>query len=92
MRGEDATLGEARREVTIVNQRGLHARASAKFVAAVAAMNGCQVASCESWTRPSPSFCASAPSCGSLGSVLPLSSSQGVWMGCAAATAPRARW
>jgi phosphocarrier protein len=36
-------LGEARREVTIVNKRGLHARASAKFVTAVAAMNGCQV-------------------------------------------------
>jgi phosphocarrier protein HPr len=36
-------LGEARREVTIVNKRGLHARASAKFVAAVAAMEGCEV-------------------------------------------------
>jgi len=36
-------LGELRREVTIVNKRGLHARASAKFVAAVAAMDGCQV-------------------------------------------------
>jgi phosphocarrier protein HPr len=36
-------LGEASREVTIVNKRGLHARASAKFVAAVAAMDGCQV-------------------------------------------------
>ncbi|HYD25762.1 MAG TPA: HPr family phosphocarrier protein [Croceibacterium sp.] len=35
--------GEARREVTIVNKRGLHARASAKFVAAVAAMTACQV-------------------------------------------------
>jgi phosphocarrier protein HPr len=34
---------EARREVTIVNKRGLHARASAKFVAAVAAMEGCEV-------------------------------------------------
>lgn len=33
----------ARREVTIVNKRGLHARASAKLVAAVAAMDGCQV-------------------------------------------------
>ena len=43
MRGGDAALGEARREVTIVNQRGLHARASAKFVAAVAAMDGCRV-------------------------------------------------
>jgi phosphocarrier protein len=36
-------LGEARQEVTIVNKRGLHARASAKFVAAVAGMDGCQV-------------------------------------------------
>jgi len=36
-------LGEACREVTIVNKRGLHARASAKFVAAVAAMEGCEV-------------------------------------------------
>ena len=36
-------MGEASREVTIVNKRGLHARASAKFVAAVAAMDGCQV-------------------------------------------------
>jgi phosphocarrier protein HPr len=36
-------LGEARREVTIVNKRGLHARASAKFVAAVAGMGGCEV-------------------------------------------------
>jgi phosphocarrier protein len=36
-------LGEARREVTIVNKRGLHARASAKFVTTVAARNGCQV-------------------------------------------------
>jgi phosphocarrier protein HPr len=36
-------LGEARREVTIVNKRGLHARASAKFVTAVAAMDGCEV-------------------------------------------------
>ena len=36
-------MGEARREVTIVNKRGLHARASAKFVAAVAAMDGCDV-------------------------------------------------
>jgi phosphocarrier protein HPr len=36
-------LGEARREVVIVNKRGLHARASAKFVTAVAAMDGCQV-------------------------------------------------
>ena len=36
-------MGEASREVTIVNKRGLHARASAKFVAAVAAMAGCEV-------------------------------------------------
>ena len=36
-------MGEASREVTIVNKRGLHARASAKFVAAVAAMQGCAV-------------------------------------------------
>lgn len=36
-------MGEARQEVTIVNKRGLHARASAKFVAAVAGMDGCQV-------------------------------------------------
>ena len=36
-------MGEARREVVIVNKRGLHARASAKFVAAVAAMDGCEV-------------------------------------------------
>lgn len=41
--GGEAALGEARREVTIVNQRGLHARASAKFVAAVSAMGGCKV-------------------------------------------------
>ena len=34
---------EARREVTIVNKRGLHARASAKFVTAVATMEGCEV-------------------------------------------------
>jgi phosphocarrier protein len=31
-------VGEARREITIVNRRGLHARASAKFVGAVAAL------------------------------------------------------
>ena len=36
-------MGEARREVVIVNKRGLHARASAKFVTAVAAMDGCEV-------------------------------------------------
>jgi phosphocarrier protein HPr len=34
---------EVSRQVTIVNKRGLHARASAKFVGAVAAMDGCQV-------------------------------------------------
>lgn len=32
-------MSELRREVTIVNQRGLHARASAKFVGAVAALS-----------------------------------------------------
>jgi len=31
-------VGEARQSITIVNQRGLHARASAKFVGAVAAL------------------------------------------------------
>ena len=31
-------MGEARRSITIVNRRGLHARASAKFVGAVAAL------------------------------------------------------
>lgn len=31
-------MSEERRSLTIVNQRGLHARASAKFVAAVAAL------------------------------------------------------
>jgi len=31
-------MGELRKTVTIVNQRGLHARASAKFVGAVAAL------------------------------------------------------
>ena len=31
-------MGEARQHVTIVNRRGLHARASAKFVGAVAAL------------------------------------------------------
>ena len=38
-----AVLGEACRQLTIVNKRGLHARASAKFVGAVAAMDGAQV-------------------------------------------------
>jgi len=36
-------LGKACREVIIVNKRGLHARASAKFVAAVAQMEGSEV-------------------------------------------------
>ncbi len=37
-------MGTARQEVEIVNQRGLHARASAKFVTAVAALpDGLQV-------------------------------------------------
>ncbi len=31
-------MGEARQSIVIVNQRGLHARASAKFVGAVAAL------------------------------------------------------
>jgi len=43
MQGGEAALGEARREVVIVNKRGLHARASAKFVGAVAAMEACRV-------------------------------------------------
>ena len=33
-------MGEERQVVTIVNKRGLHARASAKFVGAVAALEG----------------------------------------------------
>ena len=37
-------MSEARRTIEVVNQRGLHARASAKFVAAVAALpEGTQV-------------------------------------------------
>lgn len=36
-------MDDARCEVRIVNKRGLHARASAKFVAAVAGMEGVQV-------------------------------------------------
>ena len=37
-------MSEVRRTCTIVNQRGLHARASAKFVNAVAALpDGCEV-------------------------------------------------
>lgn len=31
-------MGDARQQVTIVNRRGLHARASAKFVGAVASL------------------------------------------------------
>lgn len=34
---------EARQRVTIVNKRGLHARASAKFVAAVSTMEGTEI-------------------------------------------------
>lgn len=41
--GGEAALREVSRDVTIVNQRGLHARASAKFVGAVAGMEGCRV-------------------------------------------------
>ena len=36
-------MAEAKAEVMIVNKRGLHARASAKFVGAVAAMDGAEV-------------------------------------------------
>ena len=36
-------MAGASRQVVIVNKRGLHARASAKFVAAVAAMHDCKV-------------------------------------------------
>ena len=36
-------MPEARQSVEICNKRGLHARASAKFVNAVAAMDGCTV-------------------------------------------------
>ena len=36
-------MGEASRMVRIINKRGLHARASARFVAAVAEMDGSQV-------------------------------------------------
>jgi len=43
MTARTATSPEVRQEVTIVNKRGLHARASAKFVTAVAAMAGCEV-------------------------------------------------
>jgi len=40
-------VSEARREVLIVNKRGLHARASAKFVGAVAPMEGVEVKVCK---------------------------------------------
>jgi len=43
VRRHEPVPGEARHEVTIVNKRGLHARASAKFVGAVAAMEGVRV-------------------------------------------------
>lgn len=36
-------MGETSRLIEIVNKRGLHARASAKFVGAVAAMPNCNV-------------------------------------------------
>lgn len=43
MSGGPAASGEVRQHVEIVNKRGLHARASAKFVAAVSAMERCDV-------------------------------------------------
>ena len=36
-------MGEAKQSVTIVNKRGLHARASAKFVGAAAQMDGVKI-------------------------------------------------
>ena len=36
-------MADARQSVTIVNKRGLHARASAKFVAAAAQMDGVKI-------------------------------------------------
>ena len=36
-------MAAAKQTVTIVNKRGLHARASAKFVAAAAQMDGCRI-------------------------------------------------
>jgi len=46
--GRGRSLSEARRSVEITNQRGLHARASAKFVNAVAKLPpGCQVRVCK---------------------------------------------
>lgn len=45
---EGVGLGEARQTVEITNQRGLHARASAKFVNAVAKLpSGCLVRVCK---------------------------------------------
>ncbi len=38
-----AGAATAQGRVTITNQRGLHARASARFVAAVSALDGCEV-------------------------------------------------
>ena len=46
-------MGEASREVTIVNKRGLHARASAKFVAAVADEAEAALLSAAGW-EPAP--------------------------------------
>jgi phosphocarrier protein len=42
-RGDTRVTQTARRTVEIINQRGLHARASAKFVAAVSVLEGCDV-------------------------------------------------
>jgi phosphocarrier protein len=36
-------MGTARQSVTIINKRGLHARASAKFVGAAALMDGVKI-------------------------------------------------
>lgn len=36
-------MGDCSKDVLIINKRGLHARASAKFVAAAAQMEGCTV-------------------------------------------------
>lgn len=36
-------MGAAKRSITIVNKRGLHARASAKFVGAAAQMEGTRI-------------------------------------------------
>lgn len=40
-------MAQASREVKIINKRGLHARASAKFVARVAEMDGASVTVCK---------------------------------------------